>query len=163
MRALTPVEAALWRRVALSAKPLVGKSIPAEAAPENCAREPVVKLQQTPQAKRHASAPPRVSSPQDRGGEKRVQRGRLEIDAAFDLHGYTQDRGRAALLGFVAGQRAAGARLLLVITGKSGVLRQRLPDWLATPDFRTHLAGFAQAHRRHGGEGAWYVFLKHAT
>jgi DNA-nicking Smr family endonuclease len=42
-------------------------------------------------------------------------------------------------------------------------MRQRLPDWLATADFRPHLAGFAQAHRRHGGEGAWYVFLKRTT
>lgn len=157
-RALTPVEAALWRRVAQSAKPLAGKVMPPDVEgplspkPMPRAAAPAVK----------PPAPKKPALPEDRGNEKRPRRGKLDIDAVFDLHGYTQDRARAALASFIAIQRENGARVVLVITGKSGVLRQRLPDWLGLGDFRPHLAGYAQAHRRHGGEGAWYVFLKRA-
>jgi DNA-nicking Smr family endonuclease len=40
------------------------------------------------------------------------------------------------------------------------VLRRRVPDWLADPPIREHVAGVSEAHRHHGGEGALYVALK---
>jgi DNA-nicking Smr family endonuclease len=55
----------------------------------------------------------------------------------------------------------------LVITGKgdpaspgSGVLRVRFRDWLAEDALRVRIARASEAHRRHGGAGAFYVFLK---
>jgi DNA-nicking Smr family endonuclease len=39
-------------------------------------------------------------------------------------------------------------------------LRRRLPAWLAAHAASGLVAGYASAHRRHGGEGAFYVFLK---
>lgn len=159
-RVLTPNEAALWRRVAQSARPLAGKAVPEAPAPS----EPPKWEKPAAPPPRHAHLPRALAkappSPADRGEEKRVRRGKLDIDARLDLHGYTQDRARAALLDFIISERSGGARVVLAITGKSGVLRVRLGDWLAAPDFRVHLAGYAEAHRRHGGEGAWYVFLK---
>lgn len=159
-RVLTPNEAALWRRVAETARPLAGKTVPELPAPsETPNRDKPVKaaprLAHLPRAL--PKAPP---APADRGEERRVRRGKLDIDARLDLHGFTQDRARAELLDFIVTERSQGARVVLAITGKSGVLRVRLGDWLAAPDFRVHLAGYAEAHRRHGGEGAWYVFLK---
>ena len=57
---------------------------------------------------------------------------------------------------------ARGDRTIIVVTGAGragqGVLKQRLPDWLA--ELRPLIAGYAQAHRQHGGAGAFYVFLK---
>jgi DNA-nicking Smr family endonuclease len=157
-RPLTPAEAALWRRVARHAKPLPGKSLPAAEAE---ALLPALKKAKAAAPKAQALAKPRKAAPPaDRGGERRVQRGQIEIAARLDLHGHTQDSARTALFAFIASQAATGARVVLVITGKSGVLRQRLPGWLELPDFRARLAGFAQAHRTHGGVGAWYVFLK---
>ncbi|MEJ0022738.1 MAG: Tim44/TimA family putative adaptor protein [Alphaproteobacteria bacterium] len=157
-RPLTPAETALWRRVARHARPLPGKTLPPEpeAPLEPAANKAKVAAPKPvmPQKARKASPPA------DRGGERRVQRGQLEIAARLDLHGYTQDGARAALSAFITSQAATGARVVLVITGKSGVLRQRLPGWLELPDFRARLAGFAQAHRTHGGDGAWYVFLR---
>jgi len=41
-----------------------------------------------------------------------------------------------------------------------GVLRRRLPEWLRDPDIAPMTTGYASAHRRHGGDGAWYVFLR---
>ncbi len=158
-RSLTPAEAALWRRVARHARPLPGKALPPEE--EQAEPQPALQKPKTAAPKPSPGPKPRKPAPPaDRGGERRVQRGQLEIAARLDLHGYTQDGARAALLAFITSQAASGARVVLVITGKSGVLRQRLPGWLELPDFRTRLAGFAQAHRTHGGAGAWYVFLK---
>jgi DNA-nicking Smr family endonuclease len=158
-RPLTPAEAALWRRVARHAKPLPGKALPPEE--EQTEPQPALKKPKAAIPKPSSAGKPRQPTPPaDRGGERRVQRGQLQIAARLDLHGYTQDGARAALSAFITSQAAGGARVVLVITGKSGVLRQRLPGWLELPDFRTRLAGFAQAHRTHGGAGAWYLFLK---
>ena len=62
--------------------------------------------------------------------------------------------------------------MVLVITGKGGhdrggimrdgrgVLRASLPGWLKASPLRNSIVGIYQAHRRHGGEGAVYVYLK---
>ncbi len=88
----------------------------------------------------------------------------MEIDAIIDLHGHTQDGARAALASFIDRQRLEHARCVLVITGKgrmgAGVLRQRFVDWIAASPIRAHLSGYAPAHPRHGGSGAFYIFLR---
>jgi DNA-nicking Smr family endonuclease len=99
----------------------------------------------------------------DRGGEKRVRRGRLEIAATLDLHGHTQDSARAALGRFLASVPAPSTVLVVTGKGRAGqesVLRQRLPDWLASPGIRPLISGFAQAHPAHGGTGAFYIFVR---
>ena len=94
----------------------------------------------------------------------RLARGREALAARIDLHGLTQDAARAALTRFIERSVAEGWRAVLVITGKGvggdGVLRRRVPEWLAAPPIRLHVAGVSEAHRRHGGEGALYVALK---
>ena len=95
---------------------------------------------------------------------RRLAIGREALAARIDLHGLTQDAARAALTGFVRRSVDDGWRAVLVITGKGvsgdGVLRRRVPEWLAAPPIREHIAGVSEAHRRHGGEGALYVALK---
>jgi len=95
---------------------------------------------------------------------RRLTRGRDAIAARIDLHGMTQDVARAVLVAFVRRAVDNGWRAILVITGKGvsgdGVLRRRVPDWLAESPVRDHVAGVSEAHRRHGGEGALYVALK---
>ncbi len=67
--------------------------------------------------------------------------------------------------------QADGARLVLIVTGKGteksgdvererGVLRRQVPLWLALPNFRALVVGFAEAHVAHGGAGALYVRLR---
>ena len=101
----------------------------------------------------------------DRGGERRVSRGQVEIGGKLDLHGHTFDSVRTALASFLHRQQDAGARTVIVVTGKGrggeeGLLRRSLPTWLDAPSVREMVAGYAQAHRSHGGAGAFYVFLK---
>ena len=101
-----------------------------------------------------------------------MRRGKLDIDASLDLHGHTQDSARAALVAFLRAAHARGARTVIVVTGKGrntregsgeGVLKRRFTDWLAIAELKPLLAGYAQAHRDHGGAGAFYVFLKKKT
>jgi DNA-nicking Smr family endonuclease len=173
-RTLHPEERALWKRVSATVKPRKAQAVDAEdhtalAEPE-LAPKPV-----KPRSAKPALAPPQkpkakpAPPPQKRDGEKRVRRGKLEIDASLDLHGHTQDSGRAALIGFLRAAQARGDRTVIVVTGKGrnsaqgsgeGVLKKRFPDWLASPDLKPLLSGYAKAHRDHGGDGAFYVFLK---
>jgi DNA-nicking Smr family endonuclease len=109
----------------------------------------------------------------DRRRHEKLRRGRLEPETRLDLHGLTADRAHAALDRFVTGAHAAGRRLVLVITGKGrpgdghwsgpasgGVLRHNVPRWLALPPLSGLVLHVAPAHRRHGGEGALYVYLR---
>src|SRR5262249_4997257 len=99
-------------------------------------------------------------APLDRREKQRVARGKAAIDARLDLHGHTQAEAHAALLRFLRHASDNGAKLVLVITGKSGVLRQQVPHWLDLAEFRALVIGFDAAGVRHGGEGALYVRVR---
>jgi DNA-nicking Smr family endonuclease len=109
----------------------------------------------------------------DRRRFERLRRGKITPDARLDLHGMTSERAHSALTGFVLDAHARGLRLLLVITGKGrpgdpgtviperhGILRHSLPHWLAAPPLGARVLQVAPAHQRHGGGGAFYVYLR---
>jgi DNA-nicking Smr family endonuclease len=161
-RELSAEEDKLWRRVAAGVKPRRKK--PAEPADE---APPPPPHRTTKKSAQPAPAPPRAKPPpQDRATEKRVRRGKLEIGATLDLHGYGQDGARSALGRFLRAAQARAYGVVIVITGVGrggeGVLKRRLPDWLAERELRPLVSGFAQAHRAHGGAGAFYVFIRRA-
>jgi DNA-nicking Smr family endonuclease len=92
--------------------------------------------------------------------EAQLRRGRIEPEARIDLHGLTQEEAFRALVRFAGRERAKGHRVVLVITGKGGVLRSMLPRWLAEPELAAITAGIGPAHIKHGGPGAFYVALR---
>ena len=107
--------------------------------------------------------------------ERKLRRGRAEIDAKIDLHGMRQAEAHAALNRFILSAKDRGHRCVLVITGKGnkpdrsgssyvssapGILRTRLRQWLAQEPLRAHVFGIEEAHPRHGGSGAFYVFIR---
>ncbi len=112
----------------------------------------------------------------DKRTAERLRRGMRQPGIRLDLHGMTAERAHLALDRCIARAMAAGERLILVITGKGGrgrapddvpymrgdrgVLRQLAPDWLRTGPHARHIVGIYQAHERHGGSGAFYVYLK---
>jgi DNA-nicking Smr family endonuclease len=89
-----------------------------------------------------------------------LRRGRLEPEARLDLHGMRESVAYRATLGFLLRAQAERLRLVLVITGKGGVLRVRLPLWLGQAELAPLIAGITEAHIRHGGSGAFYVYLR---
>jgi len=150
----------LWREVTLSVRRLAHTSPPTRlhAPRPPAAARVVAPAHPAPPAREHA--PPANRSP-----EKRIRRGRVDVGGRLDLHGMTQSEAQAALRRFLTHHRAEGARCVLVVTGKGGragmgegVLRQRLPEWLA--GMRDLAGGYAEAHAKHGGSGAFYVFLR---
>ncbi len=164
-RALHPDEVRLWRAVASTVEPAPGRALP----------EPPREAGPPPAPAQRPSLPPRAPQPPARrpserlhgiepNRERRIHLGREALGARLDLHGMDQDRAHGALVGFLERAQAEGHRAVLVITGRGrlggGVLRRRLPDWLAQPPLRAIVAGLSHARRRHGGEGAFYIALK---
>ena len=109
----------------------------------------------------------------DRKAFTRMKRGKLKPEARLDLHGLRLDRAHGALVQFILSSQAAGRRLVLVITGKGkrrddggpiptprGVLKHQVPQWLALPPLAQAVLQVSQAHVSHGGEGAYYVYLR---
>ncbi|HUJ46293.1 MAG TPA: Smr/MutS family protein [Rhizomicrobium sp.] len=106
---------------------------------------------------------------------ERLRKGAIEPDARLDLHGLTENTAHRALVTFLRGAASRGARLTLVITGKGakaetleelfdpparGILKSAVPRWLQEPDLARFVADVRTAHRRHGGAGALYVYLR---
>lgn len=103
----------------------------------------------------------------------KMKRGKMLPEGKIDLHGMTLDQAHPALTGFVLRAHAEGKRLVLVITGKGkshrdegpipvrrGVLKHQVPQWLSMPPLSTVVLQVAEAHMRHGGTGAYYVYLR---
>lgn len=170
-------DAELFRRALKDAEPLKNKKpVPKPAAPaaRPASAKPAKKARARPAALPRATPPRPAPPPEIAAGEyagvdrrtaDRFRRGKLPIDGRLDLHGHYQDAAHAALNDFITSSAATGSRMLLVITGRgsregSGVLRERLPDWLNQPPCRTHVLAFTRAQPQHGGDGAFYVLLK---
>lgn len=188
-RGLTTDEMALWGEITRLVRPMRGHRLPPSHNPPDLIAP---RTQSTPAADLRPASPaiilerpaarinePRITvtpaprpSPADRGNERKVRRGQVDIGARLDLHGYTQDQAVTALARFLMTAHAQGCTAVLVVTGKGGqrgrdeaapgVLKRRVPEWLASPEFQGLVSGLAPAHRRHGGGGALYVFLRRA-
>jgi DNA-nicking Smr family endonuclease len=185
-RRLSAEERRLWEQVAATAAPLHPPAAALrEPDPEPPAPPPAVPRAPRPQRPRpepprialdlapdpHA-APERAHPQMDRRRFERLRRGRLDPEARLDLHGMTLEAAHGALAAFVLAAHARDLRLLLVITGKGrapeagafpqrhGILRHSVPHWLAAPPLAARVLEVAPAHQRHGGAGAYYVYLR---
>ena len=109
----------------------------------------------------------------DRKAFDQMKRGKLKPEGRIDLHGMTLDRAHPALTRFILSAQSSGKRLVLVITGKGksrddggpipvrfGVLRHQVPQWMAMPPLSSAILQVTQAHLKHGGGGAYYVYLR---
>lgn len=103
----------------------------------------------------------------------RMTRGKLAPEARIDLHGLTLTEAHPELIRFILNAHSNGVRLVLVITGKGkrgvdhgpipqrmGALRHQVPHWLRLPPLGQAVLQVAEAHLKHGGSGAYYVYLR---
>lgn len=161
-RDLTNEDRAIWKRVTRTVTPSPNRAQKLDqATPTRLLDDKGPFMRVTPQPNYQKPQMPKTLEP---SGDKRVRRGRIQIDRRIDLHDMTRDQARPALFNLIRSAYAKDERCLLVITGKglrlNGILRQNFPNWINSPDVRPMIASYAQAHIRHGGTGAWYVFLK---
>lgn len=118
-------------------------------------------------------APAPAASPIHRKTHLRMKRGKLAPERRIDLHGLTLAEAQPRLAKFILDSHAEGRRLVLVITGKGkardsggpiperpGVLRRHVPEWLRSGVLAAAVLDVTPAHQRHGGEGAFYVYLR---
>lgn len=111
----------------------------------------------------------------DTNTHAKMMRGKLEPEARIDLHGMTLAQAWPALSSFILQAHARGLRLVLVITGKgrtlpaddlgpvprrAGALKNEVPHWLRSGLLAPLVMELREAHRSHGGAGAYYVYLR---
>ncbi|MET4127659.1 Smr/MutS family protein [Roseovarius sp. MBR-6] len=187
-RHLRPEEEALWQEVARRTVPLKPQrpAMPLLSKPaprEDPASQPIAPFRPGPVARPGApgldmlpgltdrSKTPPVAM--DRKAFERLRRGKLTPEVKIDLHGMTLDQAHGALTGFILRAHGQGRRLVLVVTGKGkhrddggpipvrqGVLRHNVPHWLRMAPLGPLVLQITEAHLRHGGGGAYYVYLK---
>ncbi len=176
-------DAALWRRVAETVKPLKSNRIikktvkPEETISENGPPPKRARQYITNPVRPATEAAPRprpddlghgTAAGVDKRTNQRLIRGKTPIEGRLDLHGHTKETAHRALDAFIKGSFAAGRRCVIVITGKGvrlesgeiGVLRQAVPQWLNGPALRPMVLAYSHATPKDGGEGALYVLLK---
>jgi DNA-nicking Smr family endonuclease len=107
---------------------------------------------------------------------KTMQRGKLKPEGRIDLHGMTVAQAHPALISFIMTAQANGRRLVLVITGKGGkreelgaiapqrmrALKRQVPIWLTMAPVSSTVLQVTESHIKHGGAGAYYVYLRRA-
>ena len=187
-RNLSREERALWDHVTRRDTPLADRpvsGVPTAASPTPASRQapspsPAFRVGQSVDHRRDDDLLPGLGErmrgaplAMDAKAHARMTRGKLRPDARIDLHGMIVSDAHATLMDFVRREYGAGSRLLLVITGKGrisddlapmpvrqGVLRHQVPQWLALPPLRALVLQVRPAHLRHGGDGAYYVYLR---
>lgn len=156
-RPLTSEERQVWQKVSRTVSPRRQGS----ARPEP-GHDTFMHMMRVPPAAQTTS--PATHSDLQINQDRKTRRGRVAVDAKLDLHDKTQAEAWPLLSLTVKRSSRRGHSCLLVITGKGarldGVLRRAFPSWINSPDIRPLISNYAPAHIRHGGSGAWYVFLK---
>lgn len=119
--------------------------------------------------------------PLDRNIRQKLQRGRADIEASLDLHGFNRDNAEMRLMSFLKSSYQQAFKTVIVVTGKGdgsiarhslhsadffqmpeqrAVLRASIADWLNSAEAAQYVIGWQPAHPKHGGGGAVYVRLR---
>jgi DNA-nicking Smr family endonuclease len=103
----------------------------------------------------------------ERKKASKLKSGDLAIEGKIDLHGHTLESAYMLLTNFINNSYIQGKRCLLVITGKGlkkdgsiGLIKQSLIDWLNNSSLKDKALAVTQASVKHGGDGAFYIYLK---
>lgn len=186
-RHLSPDERALWERVAerttpMQPEPRIVPPVTKDVKPQPMARNDFAPFEVGIKAdhSRPHQLKPTIgmqlrSAPvqMDNRSFGKMTRGKLKPEGRLDMHGMTMAEAHPELIAFVLGAQSVGKRLVLVITGKGklrdeggpmpavrGVLRHQVPQWLSLPPLSSAILQVTPAHIKHGGDGAYYVYLR---
>lgn len=172
MRTLSPEEAELWERVAMTIRPLSREKIEAGPAPQPATVSTPATAR--PLAAKPAAAPRKQAVPignktLDGSWDKKLRTGSVEPDRVLDLHGMNLDMAWAAIGRGLDQAIRRGDRVILLITGhhrrgeppiQRGRIRAAVHDWLAASRHAGDIAAVRGAHGRHGGGGSLYLVMR---
>ena len=109
--------------------------------------------------------------------KKSIKKGSFIIDKKIDFHGKTLLESEERFSSAILECYNSGHRCLLFVTGKGifktknlengdrpklyyGVIRVAFINWAKSTKFSKHILFFEQASVEHGGDGAFYVYLR---
>lgn len=171
-RELTADDARVWRYITRNVNPL-NETTSRHPAEDQSSDDPPPRGRQSPPL--GSEIPARFVPPSplvlgstgdmDRRTAQRFKRGEMSIDGRIDLHGLTLEQAHQALITFIRGAHARGARCVVVVTGKGkgdniGRIRGEAPHWLNHAPLRSMILAVTEARPGQGGAGALYVLLK---
>ncbi|MDC3087022.1 Smr/MutS family endonuclease [Paracoccaceae bacterium] len=107
----------------------------------------------------------------ERNKLRRIKNGKIIIEGTLDLHGFSLKKAESKLRLYVGDGLRQKKRLLLIITGKGSnskpnihgktlTIKSELKNWLSDSFYSDKVQYISKALDRHGGEGAYYFFLK---
>ena len=107
----------------------------------------------------------------ERSKLRRIKNGKIIIEGTLDLHGLSLKEAESMLRFYVGDGLRQKKRLLLIITGKGSnskpnihgktlTIKSELKNWLKASFYSDKVQYISKALDRHGGEGAYYFFLK---
>ena len=109
--------------------------------------------------------------------KKGIKKGSFHIDKKIDFHGKSLLESEEQFNNTIIESYNAGKRCLLFVTGKGlfksknyeegykpklyhGIIRASFVDWVRSKKFSKYILSFEQASIEHGGDGAFYVYLR---
>ena len=112
----------------------------------------------------------------DKKRQTLLKKGKIEPEKILDLHGLNARKAEKLVLDFLLKNYLNGVRLALIITGKgkrsreadnsyyteqdTGILKRSLITWVEKSNMRPTILDIIPAHAKHGGGGAFYVYLR---
>jgi len=172
VRRLSAEEAALWRKVVETVRPLGAPAPPRETTPTPAPPPSSPPPPRISPALPRKTTPPRAApgTTLDASWDRRLSRGLVAPDVTVDLHGHNLATAYDLLDRRLAQAVAHEARVVLLVTGKPprddrrpvarGAIRAAVGDWLAASRHAGDIAAVRGAHPRHGGQGALYIVLR---
>ena len=105
-----------------------------------------------------------------------LKKGKINPENTLDLHGLNTKQAENNSINFIEQNYSKGKRLILIITGKGkksnktdslnynnsgiGILKKSLVTWIENSEVFSSIIGIYPAHVKHGGGGAFYVYLR---
>ena len=109
--------------------------------------------------------------------KKGIKKGSFHIDKKIDFHGKSLLESEKQFNNTIIENYNSGQRCLLFVTGKGlfksknndesdkpklyhGIIRASFVEWAKSNKFSKYILSFEQASIEHGGDGAFYVYLR---
>ena len=109
--------------------------------------------------------------------KKGIKKGSFHIDKKIDFHGKSLLESEEKFSNTIVKSYTSGQRCLLFVTGKGlfksknyeesdkpklyhGIIRSSFVEWARSKKFSKYILSFEQASIEHGGDGAFYVYLR---